>query len=79
MIESDFAVGFKQGRNEGKQIMLEKIEDIKAEIESKKQYRGISGNLFIYAHDMGLDRYFDKGLDMALSIIDKHISGKEQE
>ena len=59
---------------------LEKVlEDIKTEIESKKQYRDKSGNPVIDAHDIGLDRYFDKGLDMALSTIDKHISRRENE
>ena len=62
----------------GEMISMSVVEDIKAEIESKKQYRGKSGNSVIDAHDIGLDRYFDKGLDMALSIIDKHISKGEQ-
>ena len=33
MIDSDFSVGFKQGQAHGKQIMLEKIELIKADIQ----------------------------------------------
>ena len=36
MIESDFAIGFKQGRQHGKEIMLEVIEDIRKEVELLK-------------------------------------------
>ena len=34
MTDSDFTIGFKQGQEHGIQIMQEKIEEIKAEIES---------------------------------------------
>lgn len=36
MIESDFAIGFKQGQQYGKEIMLEVIEDIRKEVELLK-------------------------------------------
>ena len=36
MIESDFAIGFKQGQSHGKEIMLEVIEDIRKEVELLK-------------------------------------------
>ena len=36
MIESDFAIGFKQGQQHGKEIMLEVIEDIRKEVELLK-------------------------------------------
>ena len=35
MSESDFAVGFKQGRAVEHSVMLEEIEDIKAEIKEQ--------------------------------------------
>ena len=53
------------------------LEEIKGEIEKEKCYRGITGNPAIDKHDIGLDRYFDRGLERALKIIDKHI-GKEK-
>lgn len=34
MTDSDFTIGFKQGQEHGIQIMQEKIEDIKQEIEN---------------------------------------------
>ena len=36
MIDSDFAIGFKQGQQHGKEIMLEVIEDIRKEVELLK-------------------------------------------
>ena len=33
MNDNDFTVGFRQGQEHGKQIMLEKIEDIKADVK----------------------------------------------
>ena len=47
-----------------------------AVIEKEKCYRGITGNPAIDKNDIGLDRYFDKGLERALKIIDNHMIGK---
>lgn len=66
MIDSDFSVGFKQGQAHGKQIMLEKIEDIKTEINSS--YVKVEND---YDHGRNY------GLYMALQIIDKHIEVDE--
>lgn len=67
MIDSDFTIGFKQGQEHGIQIMQEKIEDIKAEIEKAM-------NDYYYSeHDLGVRA----GFRFALEIIDKY--GKEQE
>ena len=60
MSQSDYALGFKQGRAIENAVMLEQIENIKAEIKDQ----------------MDDDDYFC-GLSLALQIIDKHISGKE--
>ncbi len=57
MIDSDFTIGFKQGQEHGKQIILEKIEDIRAEIDS-------------HCSD---NRDRNDGLYIAMKIIDKHI------
>ena len=65
MIDSDFSIGFKQGQQHGKQIMLEKIEYIKTEIKNDAR--------------SGMNERYCDGLRRALKIIDKHISGKEQE
>lgn len=69
MIDSDFAIGFKQGQAHGKQIMFEKIEDIKAEIEevgyTKDEYGDIRADVLT--------------VGQVMKIIDKHISGKEKE
>ena len=58
----DFSLGFKQGQEHGKQIILEKIEDIKEEIS------GVSLTPFTSAEYMK---------NRAIKIIDNHISGKE--
>lgn len=68
MIESDFAVGFKQGRAVERSVMLEMIEDIKKEIS---EYR--DDYIFISNPDM-------RGvIDDCLKIIDKHIGDKADE
>lgn len=41
-------------------------------IEQAKQYKGRSGNPYIDAHDVGLDRHFDLGLDKAIKIIKEY-------
>lgn len=66
MIDSDFTIGFKQGQEHGKQIILEKIEDIKTEIEAKKSVKlSVEGIWWNWA------------LENALDIIEKHIGGTE--
>ena len=49
------------------------LQEIRQEIEQSKHYKGKSGDSFIDAHDVGLDKYFDLGIKKALKIIDKHI------
>lgn len=75
MIDSDFTIGFKQGQAHGKQIMFEKIEDIKAEIESKLY----SDNQVQNNIDALTMSVYNNAILDALSIIDSHISGKEKE
>ena len=58
MNDSDFTIGFKQGQEHGKQIMLEKIEDIKQEI-----VQDIENGII----------QISKGNERLFSIIDKHI------
>ena len=53
------------------------LDKIRAEIEQSKRWRGYSGNPVIDQHDIGLDRYFDRGLDKALAIIDKYKAESE--
>lgn len=64
MSDSDFTMGFKQGQEHGKQIMLEKIEDIRAEIKALDSPFGSFGE------------WYD-AINECLNVIDKHISGKE--
>lgn len=64
MIESDFALGIKQGRAVEHSVMLERIEDIKAEMSK--------------VTDDDLKDYWHK-CDKFLEIIDKHIRGKADE
>ena len=71
MKDSDFAIGFKQGQEHGKQIMLEKIEDIKAEIGKQD-----------FTHHDGQNHWYmtpQEVKEIVFKIIDKHISGKEKE
>ena len=66
MIDSDFTIGFKQGQEHGKQIILEKVEDIRAEIEFERD-RKIGGEFF--------EAVQYKSFNKCLDIIDKHIKG----
>ena len=56
-----FTAGFKQGQEHGKQIMLEKIEDIKAEIEERKKNSGGEPNR-------------ELAFNICLEIINEHMS-----
>ena len=62
MNDSVFTIGFKQGQEHGKQIMLEKIDDIKANIKT-----------YINAPNLSNKNGVEDGLRLALKIIDKHI------
>ena len=42
-MDNDFELGFKQGQSHMKQIMLEKIEDIKKEIDNLDTYTVYTG------------------------------------
>ena len=53
------------------------LEQIRAEIEECKQYRGMTGNPIIDKHNVGLDKYYDLGLEKAIKIIDKYKGDKE--
>ena len=57
-------------------VPLSAIEDIRAEIKSKmfKGYANDNGSADLPDHQA----HFNSGLILALEIIDKHISGKEQ-
>ena len=66
MNDSDFTIGFKQGQEHGKQIILEKVEDIRAEIEFERD-RKIGGEFF--------EAVQYKSFNKCLEIIDKHIGG----
>lgn len=48
------------------------LNKIRAEIEECKQYRGMTGNPVIDKHNVGLDKYYDLGLEKAIKIIDKY-------
>lgn len=67
MNDSDFAIGFKQGQEHGKQIILEKIEDIKAEIDD--QYKWLMQTKHTL-YDI------DIAFNSIKSFIDKHIEGE---
>ena len=71
MSESDFALGFKQGRAVEHSVMLEEIEDIKAEIGAR-----------VFDIQATSDKYFDgvdDVMDIVDEIIDKHIGKAESE
>jgi phage terminase large subunit-like protein len=65
MNDSDFTIGFKQGQEHGKQIILEKIDDIRAEIRELSEFEP----------QRRLDEEYQYGLLVALHIINKHIKG----
>ena len=62
---------YNTGYVRGKNYMSYVIEDIKAEIEQERDK--------VYQNRQGHDTYYADGLDTALEIIDKHISGKEND
>ena len=68
MMDSDFTVGFKQGQEHGKQIILEKIEDALEELrkERDKSYADE------YTHFHGW------GIQSAIEILERHL-GEELE
>ena len=59
MTDSDFTIGFKQGQEHGIQIMQEKIEEIKLEIDKQTEI-----------HSDG--EFYIKNIDVK-RIIDNHI------
>ena len=69
MNDSDFAIGFKQGQEHGKQIILEKIEDIKTEID--EQYKWLMQTKHTL-YDI------DIAFDAIKSSIDKHCGGENE-
>ena len=71
MSESDFALGFKQGRAVEHAVMLEMIEDIKTEIGAR-----------VFDIQATSDKYFDgvdDVMDIVDEIIDRHIGKAESE
>ena len=64
MIDSDFSIGFKQGQEHGKQIMLEKIEDIKAEIQALPKTYPFVNHIDTYVKDADV-----------IKIIERHCGG----
>ena len=50
------------------------IEDIKADMHNSKLWKGFSKYPNARKHDVGLDRYYDMGLDKALNIIDTNVN-----
>ena len=69
MNDSDFTIGFKQGQEHGKQIILEKIEDIKVEID--EQY-----NWLMQTKHTLYD--IDIAFDAIKRSIDKHCGGDNE-
>lgn len=51
---------------------LKSIDGLIERIEQTKLYKGKSGNPYIDAYGVGLDRYFDLGLDRAIKIIKEY-------
>lgn len=52
--------------------LLDILDKIRDEIEECKQYRGMTENPVIDKHNLGLDKYYDLGLEKAIKIIDKY-------
>lgn len=68
MVDSDFTVGFKQGQEHGKEIVLEQIADAKAEIEKC---------IAVFEDSENPDgKMVQKGLEIALSIVNKFVREK---
>lgn len=69
-MDSDFTVGFKQGQEHGKQIILEKIKDAIAEIEALDKSISFNiGELKAKYTNIGQS----DGLEQAVEIIEKHL------
>ncbi len=65
--------------NELKNCPLKSVDGLIEQIEQAKQYKGLTGNPTIDKHNIGLDRYFDLGLDKAIKIIKEYCEVKENE
>lgn len=64
-MDSDFTVGFKQGQSHGKEIVLEQVADTKTEIEKC---------IAVFEDNDNADgKFVQKGLEIALSIINKFV------
>lgn len=59
-------------KNKPDVVEKSKIDKAIAEIENTKMYRGNPKGL---PNDIGLDRYFDKGLMKAIEILKRNIGG----
>lgn len=65
MTDSDFTVGFKQGQEHGKEIVLEQVADAKTEIEKC---------IAVFEDSENPDgKMVQKGLEIALSILNKFV------
>lgn len=56
---------------------LKSVKGLIEQIEQAKQYKGLTGNPTIDKHNIGLDRYFDLGLDKAIKIIKEYCEVEE--
>lgn len=71
---SKFLMSEIEQKNKPDVVERSKIDKAIAEIENAKMYRGNPKGL---PNDIGLDRYFDKGLMKAIEIIKRNIGGEE--
>lgn len=55
-----------------KNCPLKSLEGLIERLEQAKQYRGMTGKSVIDKCNVGLDRYFDLGLDKAIRIIKEY-------
>jgi hypothetical protein len=46
-----------------------KVDEVIDNIEQARQYKGLTNIEIIDSHNIGLDKYFDLGLDKAITII----------
>ena len=67
MNDSDFSIGFKQGQEHGKQIMLEKIDAIKAEIQALPKTYPFVNHIDTYVKDADV-----------IKIIERHCGGDKK-
>lgn len=68
MSDSDFAVGFKQGQSHGKQLILEKVQDAIADIQTNIDSMETNAKL----HEQKIrenGEYIAIGMRMALDIL----------